>query len=172
MKRKIVVICLSILLCFPLFGCNNQRSAEILLPAGWAGFQNMDSFDLSSLADNDGVLSVTENSDGSIKLIVTKAKLDEMLADTTSKIEEKFEELSSAPYIESITHSKDFSSVVVKVNNVEYKNTFFGITSLSIGMYSSMYQVLINKDTHIEIVFKDSNTNENIKTFVFPDDLA
>lgn len=144
-------------------------TVDITLPASL--FEGEENFDADAYAAEQGFTKAVVNADGSITVTMTKAKYNELIDEMTTELETTFGELvggEDTPYIKDITHSKDFTTVEVKVDRAAYENAF-DLTPMTIGFSTMMFQMFLEIEYHCEISIVDNDTGAIINTVVYPD---
>jgi len=147
-------------------------TVEITLPASLFEDQDMDIFDTDAYASENGFLHASVNGDGSVNIVMTKAKHAEMLAEMTVSLETTFAEFvesEDTPYIKRITHNGDFSKISMEVIRSEYESSW-DMTPFSLGFSAMFYQMFLDMDCHVEVAIIDFDSGEIIDTVVYPDD--
>lgn len=194
--KKLTSIILAVLLVLSFAGCtqtntdpsnNNTGSSsdqgiqtdeklltvEITLPASLFKSQDMSTFDANAYATEQGFSSAKLNDDGSVTVVMSKAKHKELLKEMATSLDTSFSEFvngESTPYIKEISHNDDFTTVTMKVDRAAYENAF-DFTPLAIALSVSMYQAFTETEYRVEISIVDVATGNTIKTVVYPDAL-
>ncbi len=148
----------------------NLITVDITLPASF--FENKTEEEIKK--DDDGnYKKITINDDGSVTFTMTKAKHAQLLKNMQEEFLINFSEMVESedfPYITAIDCSKDFSKVTISVDGVKYKDIFFDVSPLAVGLSIMMYQSFAgesNATCTIDTV--DNQTNEIIDSVVYPD---
>lgn len=143
----------------------------ITLPASF--FEDVSDFDPETYNEEQGYKKTVLNEDGSVSITMSKAKHNELMAETKSTIDQSFEELIEAedmPYIKAITSSDGYKEVTVDVEKEGYENAW-DLTPLLIGFSAMMYQQIDGTDLHCEVIIRDYETGEVLGNVVYPDAL-
>lgn len=152
----------------------NLFTVTITLPASMYEGEDMTSFDFDAYIEENGFIDAYQNEDGSVSIIMSKAKHKELLKETAASLENDFAAFVNAtdtPYVKEITHNDDFSSIEIKVVRADYENAW-DFTAFSVGMSAMFYQMLLDMEYHIEVSTIDIDTGEIIDTLVLPDALG
>ncbi len=139
-----------------------ETNVEITYPATW--LEDTEDFDPSAYVKENGFISATVNSDGSVTVIMTGEKHKELVSEITKNLEENFSEYvdgEDTPYIKEISHNEDFSKVEIKVVRSEYENTL-DFTVLAIALIVPVGQVSVGFTSGVEITVIDVDTGDII----------
>lgn len=150
----------------------NLTTVDITIPASFLQGQDMSSFDADTYADEQGFNSATLNEDGSVTVTMTKLKYNEFMKELADSYKETFTSLVGAPetaFIKDITYTDNFDQITVDVDREGYEAAMLDMTPVVLGMSAMVYQSFIEMDKHTEIIIRDSDTGETIKTIVYPD---
>jgi len=147
----------------------NLLTVDITLPASLMG--DTSTFkETEYLAKNEGMKSAKLNDDGSITVTMTKKKHKEVMDEMKVSIDESFGDLIEAietPYIKGIDYTDNYKEVTISVDKVAYENAF-DMTSLIVGLSTSMYQTFLGEEIGTIIIFKDIATGEQIESVTYP----
>lgn len=152
----------------------NLVTVDITVPAEFYEDQDMTTFDPEQYAKDNEYKKVVVNDDGSVTLTMTKARHKALLKEMRATIDESYQELledTDIPYIESVDHDKNFTTVIVQVDRDGYDNAFLDMTPLMVGFQAMLYQTFAGEELHSEITMKYSDDGEEISTTVYPDDM-
>ncbi len=153
----------------------NLLTVDITLPASLFEDQDMATFDPDAYAEEQGFKKAVLNEDGSVTVTMTKAKYRELLEEMTQSYEESFSEMiesESTPYVKAISHTDDFGTITVDVDRAAYEAGFLDMTPFVVGMTGMMYQVFLDGEPHVEVIMRDADTGETIKSTIYPDDMG
>jgi hypothetical protein len=153
----------------------NLLTVDITLPASLFEDQDMTTFDPAAYAAEQGFKKAVLNEDGSVTVTMTRAKHKELLEVMTQTYEESFSEMiesESTPYIKAISHTESFGTITVDVDRAAYEAVFLDLTPFAVGMAGMMYQAFLEGEPHVEVVMRDAETGETIRTAVYPDDMG
>jgi len=144
-------------------------NVTITLPASY--FEDMTDFDPDTYANEQGFKEVVVNEDGSVSITMSKSKHDELMAEMKASIDQSFMNLIEAedtPYIKAVTSSDGYTTVTVDVDKAGYESAF-DMTPLIIGISAMMYQQYDGSELHCEIIIRDVDSGETLKSVVYPD---
>jgi hypothetical protein len=151
----------------------NLLDIEITFPASLYSDTDMSTFNTEAYVQENRFKKVVVNDDGSLTITMSRSRQKELMEEFVTEIEESFAEMIEAentPYISNITNEADFRKVIVDVDRVGYESAF-DLTPISIWFEVYFYQSLAGIDYHCEVIVRDMDTKEIIKSLVFPDDL-
>lgn len=147
----------------------NLITVKITLPAYMFEDEDTGSFDAAAYAKEQDLLSATVNEDGSVTVVMTKARHRKLLEETAAQLDADFEaHVSETPYIKEISRNENFSQITVKVIRADYESAF-DFTHLAVGLPAMIYQALIEMESHVEVRFVDVETGGEVYSCVFPD---
>lgn len=143
---------------------SNFGKVTITIPSSLTKKQVSGDFDGESFAAEAGYDSATLQEDGSITVVMSQKKHNELMADIRKQLEAQFGEFSNdpaTPYIKEILCNKDFTEITMRVDRAGYEATF-DVTSVGIAAGVGMYRVFSgeNSSTHFQVV--DEATQEVI----------
>ena len=134
----------------------------ITLPSGIVGEITQEKLD-EIVDKDDGFISATLNSDGSVSYVLTPEKCNEMRVEMQGSLEESLQEIldsSEYPNIESISHNEDFSKSTVTCTSEDLKLAE-SLLPMSLYMCSGIYfQFLVDKPDNVYITFINSSTGK------------
>lgn len=144
----------------------NLLTVELTFPASYFAGADMSTFDTEAYVKENGFLSAEVNEDGSMSVLMTKAKQKEILDEMATAIDGMIADYingEETPYIKEIVHNEDFSSFTMKVNREEFENSF-DATELSLILSTAFYHMYSGISTDIEFTTIDADTGEIIKS--------
>lgn len=144
-------------------------NVTITIPASM--FEDMTDFDPDAHSKEHGFKETVVNEDGSVSITMSRSKHNELMKELKSDIDESLEELIEAentPYIKKIITSDGYRIFTVDVDKAAYEATW-DFTPLQIGIYAMMYQQFDGSELHCEIIIRDVDTGEILKTVIYPD---
>jgi hypothetical protein len=133
----------------------------------------MTDFDPDTYASEQGFKKVVVNEDGSVSITMSKSKHDELMTEMKTNLDNSFNELIGAddtPYIKAVTSSDEYTTVTVDVDKSGYESTL-DMTPLTIGISAMMYQQYDGAELHCEVIIRDGDSGETLKSVVYPDAL-
>lgn len=146
----------------------NLLSVEVTLPASLIG--DSESTELTEEAKSRGVKDITENSDGSITMKMTKKAHKELLDSIKTSIDESINEMladkESCPSFDSITYNDDVTVFDVKVDPAIYGGMEI-FSAFAFYVYGNMYQALNavpESDLKTVVNFINKDTGEVIES--------
>jgi len=146
-------------------------NVTITLPASF--FEDLSDFDPEAYTQEHGFKETVVNQDGSVSITMSKNKHNELMEEMKVETEETINNLiegEDTPYIKEITSSKGFRTVTVDVDKEAYESSW-DMTPLLIGMSTMMYQYFEGSEVHCEIIIRDVETKEILKSIIYPDAL-
>lgn len=144
----------------------NLLTVELTFPASYFGGTDMSAFDTEAYVKEYGFLSAKVNEDGSLSVLMTKAKQKELLDEMAAAIDGMIADYingEETPYIKEIVHNDDFSSFTMKVNREEFENSF-DATEASLILSTAFYHMYAGINTDIEFITIDADTGEIIES--------
>lgn len=150
----------------------NILTVDITLPESIVG-DSSDFNEQEYLVGNDGINSAKINEDGSLTLNMSKKKHKELLDEIKKEIDITFDELiesEETPYIKNIEHTKKYREVKILVDKEVYE-TSFDLTPLLVGIVTGTYQSYAGEEFHTQIIIIDVDTESEIHSVTYPDDL-
>lgn len=142
---------------------------SITVPASY--FEDMTDYDPDTYADEQGFKKVVVNEDGSVSITMSKSKHNELMTGMKANLDQSFAELIDAndtPYIKNITSSDGYKTVTVDVDRDGYESAF-DMTPFMIGVSAMMYQQFDGSNLHCEVIMRDVDSGETIKSIIYPD---
>jgi len=144
-------------------------NVTITIPASF--FEDKTDFDPDTYAEENGFKEAVVNEDGSVTITMSKRKHNELMAEMetdVNRILEGMVESENTTYIKEIASSKGYKTVTVSVDKEAYENAW-DLTPLSIYFSVAFYQMLDGAKPHCEVIIKDVETGEVLKSVVYPD---
>ena len=140
-------------------------------------FQGMDMtvFNPEEYAADNGFETAVLNADGSMTVTMTQENYDTLLQQAANSIEETVAGYiggKNTPYIQSVSHTQDYSSFTVDVDRAAYESAIVDKTPMVLGTAAMMYRVLSSGGMRTTITIRDMDTGQTIRTTTYPDDLA
>lgn len=152
-------------------------TVELTLPASFFEDEDMSTFDAKAYAEENGYHSAAVNEDGSVSIVMSKARHKEIMAELHAAVEQSFDELIGAedtPYITDITFSDSFDKVNIIVDKAGYESGGLMVAFLPMMIYIpvGMYHVFDGTDAaKCEISFIADGTGELLASQIYPDAL-
>lgn len=189
-KRIFAILSVMLILSLLLSGCGDDKPSEnagvlntdqeetvieyveLTLPASLYEGIDMTDFDWDAYVIENNFVSASTADDGSVVIVMEKARYDELVAEATATLEALFAGFINSedtPYIKEITHNSDFSVVNIKVIRSEYEQAF-DFAVFSIGLNVTAQQMFLDVDCYVEINVIDVDTGEIINTTVYPEE--
>ncbi len=141
----------------------------ITLPSSY--FEDMTDFDPDTYANEQGFKEVVVNEDGSVSITMSKSKHNELMTEMKTSLDQTFMDLVEAedtPYIKAVTASDGYTTVTVDVDKAGYESAF-DMTPFMIGISAMMYQQYDGSELHCEVIIRDFDSGETLKSIVYPD---
>jgi len=149
----------------------NLLTVEVTFPASFVG----DDKESMLNSKEDGIKEIKENDDGSITMVMTKAKYNEMMDEAAKQTKEALDSLATSgdfPSIKKVTYNEGFTEIYLEVDKEAYENSFDSFAIFSIGITAGFYNLFaVGKDYKIVIKTKDTATGEVFSEYIIPDDL-
>ena len=147
------------------------KTVTITLPADLIG--DVDPEDLEADIGEEGLLEATLNEDGSVTLVMTKEKHEEVMQELADAIDESVQQIledeSTAAIFKSIEYDKDYSSFRLYVDQ-EAMTGFESFYALVFCMAGANYQAYAGKESYdVPTELIDASTGEVIETITFDD---
>jgi|LSQX01.1.fsa_nt_gb outer membrane lipopolysaccharide assembly protein LptE/RlpB len=152
----------------------NLFNVEITIPASLIADEDPEQIKAEA-EQEEGIISVTVNSDGSLTYKMTKAAHKKMIDKMKESLEKTMDEIaggSDFPSIKEIKANKSYTEFTMVVEREIYENSFDAFATFSLGLSSMFYQVFDGKNPEnikTTIHIQDSNTGEVFDTIVYPD---
>ena len=155
---------------------SENESAEAGLEAGETEDKTPEEY-CEEMRGEDGVLDAHTNAaDGSVTLIMTKAKHQETMDEMKASIEESLaegREENNYPSIKEELYNDDLTEFTIKVNREQFEGSFDAFSVLQYGFVGCYYQIFDGvKEPKVTIEYVDVDTGEQIISVVFPDDIG
>lgn len=144
-------------------------TVELTIPASYFGDMDMSTFDTDAYVAENGFLSADLDENGSLVVVMTKAKQSEILDDMTDSIDDMIAGYTTAEdtaYIKEITYGKDFTSFTMSVDREAYENTF-DATAISLVISAGFYQMFAGVEAHVDFIVLDAATGETISSTTY-----
>ena len=149
-----------------------QETVAITIPADLVGEGESGANMLEDLSeDAEGIISVTENEDGSITYVMTREAQQDLLKEMAESIEESVWELTEGedadPAIKKIAYTKDFSEFTLVIDQ-ENASGFEIFYALALGMVGANYQACAgNGMVDVPVKMQDAETGEIYSSATF-----
>ena len=154
---------------------DENESAEVGLEAGETEDKTPEEY-CEEMRGEDGVIDAHTNADGSVTLIMTKAKHKELMDEMKASIEESLAEgraENNFPSIKEELYNDDLTEFIIKVNREQFEGSFDAFSALQYGFAGCYYQIFDGvKEPKVYIEYVDVDTGEQISSLVFPDDFG
>lgn len=152
----------------------NDKGETVLIHVPNSMFDNDETqdMDFEAFAAENGLLSATPTENGTVQLEMTKVRHLEILDALCSQTEETFALLvegEDTPYVKEITHNEDFTQVTIRVIKADYENAF-DFTPFTVAMSSTVYQMFLDMESHVEMEILDADTGDLIRAISYPQD--
>ena len=147
---------------------------EITITLPETVFQDEIDFDPEAYTLENGFKETIVNEDGTISIIMSKEKHEEMILEMKEGIDLLFNELTDSEemsYISKIESTENYETVTVYVNRGKYEDMILDMTPFIIGLSAMVYQIYIGEEVKITIITKDEQTGDTIDTVIYPDAL-
>ena len=144
-------------------------TVELTIPASYFGDMDMSTFDTDAYVKENGFLSAELDENGSLVVLMTKAKQREHLDAMADSIDDMIAGYTTAEdtaYIKEITYGKDFTSFTMSVDREAYENTF-DATAISLVISAGFYQMFAGVEAHVDFVVIDTATGETISSTTY-----
>jgi hypothetical protein len=116
------------------------ETVDITIPASVLGDLTDD--ELNQMVRDQGYVGYARNSDGSVTYRMSLAKRDEALQSAAMSVEGAFAAMVSyEPSILAITHSDDFKSVTIEVNQEAFEASNSAAIGSDVALLATFYQV-------------------------------
>lgn len=121
--------------------------------------------DILAETEEEGILDVVINEDGSVTYTMTREKHDELMKEMSDGIEKALEEMLNGEEeisFKEITHNEDFSVLEITVDPDLYTE-FDDLNAMILTMVGAQYQVYAgNSEPESEVILKDALTGEEL----------
>ena len=144
-------------------------TVELTIPASYFGDMDMSTFDTETYVKENGFLSAEVKEDGSLVVVMTKAKQRELLGSMATEIDDMITGYTTAEdttYIKEITYGKDFTSFEMIVDREGYENSF-DVTPISLAISAGFYQMFAGVEAHVDVEIVDAATGETINSITY-----
>ena len=125
----------------------NLFNVEITIPASLIADEDPEQIKAEA-EQEEGIISVTVNSDGSLTYKMTKAAHKKMIDKMKESLEKTMDEIaggSDFPSIKEIKANKSYTEFTMVVEREIYENSFDAFATFSLGLSSMFYQVFDGK---------------------------
>ena len=144
-------------------------TVELTIPASYFGDMDMSTFDTEAYVAENGFLSADLDENGSLVVVMTKAKQREILDGMAASIDDMITGYTTAEdtaYIKEITYGEDFSSFTMSVDREGYENSF-DATAISLVISAGFYQMFAGVEARVDFVVLDAATGETISSTTY-----
>ena len=146
-------------------------TVDITIPASLLGDLTDD--ELYQMVSDQGYVGYTRNSDGSVTYRMSLAKRDEALQAAEMSVEGAFSAMVSyEPSILAITHSDDFRSITLEVNQEEFEASDSAeLIGVDVALSATFYQMFDGVDTQdylAQIDYLDADSQVIYKSESYP----
>lgn len=152
-------------------------TVEITFPASFFEGEDMSGFDTESYAKENGFEKAILNDDGSITVIMSKRKHEELVEETKASLEKNLNEMVGAAetdFIKEITSNNNFTEIKAIVDKEKYDQNalFAAFIPLTVYIQTSFYHTINDTDPVLEFSFVDQADNSVIDSVKYPDELS
>ena len=146
-------------------------TVDITIPASLLGDLSDD--ELYQMVSDQGYVGYTRNSDGSVTYRMSLAKRDEALQAAETSVEGAFSAMVAyEPSILGITHSDDFRSITLEVNQEEFEASDSAeLIGVDVALSATFYQMFNGVDTQdylAQIDYLDADSQVIYKSESYP----
>lgn len=184
MLKKIIALLLTVLTVISLSACNESKDNTVDIPTVPEEEMVERTLDLSYITDEDphhfyetdyavsnGFESAQLNEDGTVTLVMTGKRYNQLLTDTATDIRNGVADIPNNPgyeHIREVTHNQELSEFTIYLDKNAY-NAEEDFLSEYIASFGSLYQVLQGKPPAVSVTIIDIADNAVVAIMNFPE---